>query len=140
VSRINPSLFSSKSGEWETPSDLFLALDKEFNFTLDVCAHPHNAKCHRYFSPQDNGLEKQWGYGTCWMNPPYGREIKKWVQKACVSSMNGALVVALLPARTDTQWWHSFVMKAHEIRFIQGRVRFVGAPHPAPFPSCIVSL
>jgi phage N-6-adenine-methyltransferase len=129
--------FSSKTSTWETPRDLFEKLDLEFGFTLDVCALPENAKCMRFFTPEDDGLEKEWE-GVCWMNPPYGREIGQWVKKAHQSALNGATVVCLLPARTDTQWWHTFVMGANEIRFLRGRLRFVGAKSCAPFPSVVV--
>ncbi len=129
--------FSSKTCVWETPKQLFEKLDSEFNFTLDVCALPENAKCRRYFTPQKDGLKQVWS-GVCWMNPPYGREIGKWVEKAFKSAKAGATVVCLLPARTDTAWWHNFVMEAFEIRFLRGRLRFVGAESSAPFPSAVV--
>ena len=129
--------FSSKTCVWETPRQLFEKLDSEFNFTLDVCALPENAKCRRYYTPETDGLKQAWS-GVCWMNPPYGREIGKWVEKAFESAKAGATVVCLLPARTDTAWWHSFVMEAFEIRFLRGRLRFVGAENSAPFPSAVV--
>lgn len=129
--------FSSKTCLWETPKDFFEKLDAEFGFTLDVCALPENAKCKRYFTPQVDGLKQEWK-GVCWMNPPYGREIGKWVAKALVSATCGATVVCLLPARTDTLWWQSFVLQASEIRFVRGRLRFVGAKSSAPFPSAVV--
>jgi phage N-6-adenine-methyltransferase len=129
--------FSSRNDVWETPWEFFAKLDAEFGFTLDVCALPENAKCTRYFTPDVDGLKQEWT-GVCWMNPPYGRDIGKWVEKALVSARNGATVVCLLPARTDTSWWHSFVSHASEIRFIRGRIRFVGAESSAPFPSAVV--
>ena len=95
-------MFSSKTDLWETPQDFFEKLDREFGFELDVCALPENAKCSRYFSPMDDGLEQDWT-GVCWCNPPYGREIEKWVKKAYISAIEGATVVMLLPARTDTR-------------------------------------
>lgn len=130
--------FSSQSDEWETPQYLFDELNKEFGFTLDVCALPVNAKCPRFFTPEENGLQQNWVGNVCWMNPPYGREIKKWVQKAYEESLRGTTIVCLLPARTDTQWWHKYVMKANEIRFIRGRLKFSDVNNSAPFPSAIV--
>lgn len=129
--------FSSKTSVWETPKDLFEKLDLEFGFTLDVCALPENAKCERFFTPEKDGLKQDWK-GVCWMNPPYGREIGEWVKKAFQASIYGATVVCLLPARTDTAWWHAYVLEATEIRFLKGRLRFVGAKSSAPFPSAIV--
>jgi phage N-6-adenine-methyltransferase len=129
--------FSSKTCLWETPQDFFDELDREFGFTLDVCALPENAKCRRYFSPERDGLKQDWT-GVCWMNPPYGREIGEWVAKAFESARNGATVVCLLPARTDTAWWHTYVMEATEVRFVRGRLRFGGAENSAPFPSAVV--
>ena len=135
---LSKSLFSSSSTEWETPDDLFNLLNNEFNFTLDVCATPANAKCARYFTPEQNGLAQSWAGETCWCNPPYGRQIGLWVAKAHSESKRGATIVMLLPARTDTAWWHDHVMRSSEIRFIRGRLRFGGAKHGAPFPSCVV--
>jgi len=128
--------FSSKTDQWATPQDLFDALNKEFEFTIDVCADSTNTKCTKYYSIQDSGLSKQWG-GVCWMNPPYGREIIKWMQKAYESSLQGATVVCLVPSRTDTNWWHEYAMKG-EIRFLRGRLKFGGHKNSAPFPSAIV--
>jgi phage N-6-adenine-methyltransferase len=130
-------MMSSDRMDWETPGDLFDRLHQEFNFNLDVCALPHNSKCEQFFSPSDDGLNQDWN-GVCWMNPPYGREIGKWIQKAYEESLRGSKVVCLIPARTDTKYWHDYVMQASEIRLIKGRVRFVGAEHSAPFPSAIV--
>lgn len=128
-------LFSSESTEWETPQDLFNELDKEFHFTLDPCATELNAKCKRFFSWVDDGLSQSWDGERVFMNPPYGREVGSWVRKAAVSK---ALVVCLLPARTDTRWFHDYVYHRAEIRFLRGRLRFVGASNAAPFPSMIV--
>jgi phage N-6-adenine-methyltransferase len=128
--------FSSRTGIWETPQHIFDALNGEFGFTLDVCALPSNTKCDRYFTPDVDGLAQDWP-GVCWMNPPYGKSIGKWVAKAYQASLNGSTVVCLLPARTDTAWWHEYAMRG-EIRFLRGRLRFVGAASSAPFPSAIV--
>ena len=129
--------FSSKRDDWETPLSLFEGLRAEFGIELDVCALPGNAKCPAYFGPEEDGLAQRW-QGVCWMNPPYGRAIGEWVRKAWASAEQGATVVCLLPARTDTAWWHEYVQKAAEIRFLRGRVRFVGAERSAPFPSAVV--
>ena len=130
-------MFSSKTDLWETPQDFFEKLDREFGFELDVCALPENAKCSRYFSPMDDGLEQDWT-GVCWCNPPYGREIEKWVKKAYISAIEGATVVMLLPARTDTRWFHDWIYGKTEIRFIRGRLKFGGAENGAPFPNMVV--
>ncbi len=130
--------FSSERVDWETPWGLFAELHKEFGFTLDVCAQEHNTKLGNYFSPDDDGLSQDWSGNTCWMNPPYGREIAKWVEKAHSEAQKGTTVVALLPSRTDTKWFHDFIYKQAEVRFLKGRVRFVGAKNSAPFPSMIV--
>lgn len=129
--------FSSATDQWPTPQWLFDALDAEFGFDLDVCASPEHAKCRRYYSPAVDGLQQTWE-GVCWMNPPYGRGIGSWVRKAHESARNGATVCCLLPARTDTKWWHRHVMHATEIRFLKGRLRFGNAKAGAPFPSAIV--
>jgi len=128
--------FSSKTDEWQTPQDFFDRLNEEFHFTLDVCATPENAKCPRYYTKRDNGLIQKWE-GVCWMNPPYGRVIGQWVKKAYESALDGATVVCLLPARTDTSWWHDYCMKG-EIRFVRGRLKFGDASENAPFPSAVV--
>ena len=128
--------FSSKTDMWATPPDLFAKLDAEFGFMIDVCATTDNTKCANYFTPQVDGLKQDWR-GVCWMNPPYGRQIKKWIQKAYISSLQGATVVCLIPSRTDTYWWHTYVRRAHEIRFIRGLLKFGGSKNSAPFPSVI---
>lgn len=130
-------MFSSKTDLWSTPQDLFDALNKEFNFTLDVCALPENAKCERYYTPEINGLMQKWE-GICWCNPPYGRQIGKWIEKAAESTADGAIVVLLLPARTDTKWFHKYIYNKAEIRFVEGRLKFGNAKNVAPFPSMIV--
>lgn len=134
---MEKALFSSERMDWATPPEVFGPLGEEFGFTLDVCATEENAKCARYFTPADDGLVQEWT-GSCWMNPPYGREIGKWMKKAYESSRAGATVVCLVPSRTDTAWWHDYAMRADEIRYIRGRVKFVGAESGAPFPSAIV--
>jgi site-specific DNA-methyltransferase (adenine-specific) len=128
--------FSSKTDLHATPQDFFDKLDAEFNFELDVCASPENAKCARYFTKEQDGLAQEWR-GVVFMNPPYGRDIKLWIRKAFESSLAGATVVCLLPARTDTAYWHDYVMKADEIRFIRGRLKFGDSKNVAPFPSAV---
>ena len=131
--------YSSKTNEWSTPQDFFDELNKEFNFTLDPCATRENAKCTKYFTVEDDGLKQDWSNDVVFMNPPYGREIKYWVQKAFEESLKGATVVCLIPARTDTTYWHNYIFgKADDIRFIKGRLKFGGSKNPAPFPSAII--
>lgn len=129
-------MFSSESEEWATPQDFFDNLNQEFHFTLDVCATSENAKVSNYYTKQDDSLSLEWT-GVCWMNPPYGKTIKQWVKKAWESARKGSTVVCLLPARTDTTWWHDYCMKG-EIRFIRGRLKFNGCKNAAPFPSAVV--
>jgi phage N-6-adenine-methyltransferase len=129
--------FSSKTDLWATPEAFFAAVNEEYHFTLDVCALPENAKCERFFSPDVDGLKQCWT-GTCWMNPPYGRDIGEWIKKAYESAKDGATVVCLLPARTDTRWWHDFVTRAEDVYFLRGRLRFGKANSGAPFPSALV--
>ncbi len=131
--------FMSKSNEWETPQFLFDGLHAEFGFELDVCATPENAKCKRFFTKEDNALLQNWAPAVCWMNPPYARQISGFMQKALDESQLGATIVALVPARTDTLWFHKYANRG-EVRFLKGRLRFVGAKHCAPFPSAIVVL
>ena len=134
---ISEALYSSKTDMWEPPQDLFNELDKEFNFDLDVCATQENAKCKRYYTPDQDGLSQPW-YGTCWCNPPYGRDIGQWVRRAFLTSVSGSTVVMLLPSRTDTKWFHDYIYKRAEIRFVKGRLKFGNSKNSAPFPSMIV--
>ena len=129
-------MFSSKNDLWATPQSFFDKLNAKYSFTVDVCALPENAKCDKFFSPEQNGLAQQWD-GVCWMNPPYGREIGQWMRKAYESSLDGATVVCLVPARTDTKWFHDYAMKG-EIEFIKGRLKFGDSKNSAPFPSALV--
>lgn len=128
--------FSSATDMWETPQALFDALNDQYKFKTDVCAIAANAKCEKYYSPEIDGLKQEW-MGVCWMNPPYGRGIGAWIKKACESSFNGAIVVCLLPARTDTRWFHDYCVKGR-IEFIKGRLKFGNHKNSAPFPSMIV--
>ncbi len=124
--------------DYETPERIFAPLHEEFGFTVDVCAHELNHKMPRYFTPEMDGLAQDWTGERCWMNPPYGKDIVAWVKKARESALAGALVVGLLPARTDSGWWHNHVVPAAEIRFLRGRIKFVGMPYSAPFPCAVV--
>ena len=134
--RLLKSYHKSQRSDWETPPDLFAALDVEFHFTLDACATPQNAKCPRFYSEAENALAQEW-VGAVWCNPPYGHGVGAWVAKAQESARAGATVVCLVKATPDTQWWHQHTPHA-EVRFLPGRLRFVGAENAAPFPSCLV--
>jgi phage N-6-adenine-methyltransferase len=127
--------FDSIKQDWETPMEVFNPLHVEFNFTLDVCASKENAKCLNYFTEEMNALELPWA-GVCWMNPPFGQQ-GKWVGKAYKEAQKGSTVVCLLPARTNTNWWHDYCLKG-EIRFIRGRPKFKGAKYGLPQPLAIV--
>ncbi len=129
-------LFSSISNEYSTPQTLFDLLNNEFHFILDACATKENAKCEKYFTMDDNGLKQNWLNPT-FCNPPYGNQIKFWVQKSYEESLKGNTVVLLIPSRSDTRYWHDFVMKSDEIRFVKGRLHFNGIG-PAPFPSAVI--
>lgn len=133
--RGQSTLFSHNSNEWETPNDLFNELDDEFHFVLDVCATEYNHKCPEYFTPEIDGLSQPWRGVTVWCNPPYSN-IKEWAKKC---SEHKGTAVMLVPARTDTKWFHEYCYNKPnvEIRFIKGRVRFSNAGS-APFPSMIV--
>jgi phage N-6-adenine-methyltransferase len=127
-------MFSSKTDMWFTPQEFFDKLNQEFNFTLDVCAIPENAKCESFFTPEMNSLKQEWT-GVCWCNPPYGRELGKWVEKAYIASTYGTTVVMLIPARTDTQWFHKYIYNKEnvEIRFVKGRLKFGGGKKCSSF-------
>lgn len=142
-------MFRSDSAEWETPGYIFDRLDSEFHFTLDPAATDQNHKCFKYYTKLTNGLDKSWAGHRVFVNPPYGKEIPKWVEKSYLEGLKGTLVVMLIPARTDTAWWHDYVMRA-EIRFIKGRIGFINRTisnekkgkkfkiSKAPFPSAII--
>lgn len=133
--------FDSARQDWETPLELFDPLHKEFGFTLDAAASQQNTKVSQYFSAEDNALTKSWGRNIVWLNPPYGTNtapIKIWVEKAYQESLKGATVVMLIPARTNTNWFHDICLKHGEVRFIKGRPKFGGAKHGLPQPLCLV--
>jgi site-specific DNA-methyltransferase (adenine-specific) len=131
--------FSSKSGEWDTPQAFFDKLDEQFGFTLDACASKANAKCNKYFTEEQDGLAQSWKGQTVFVNPPYGRGIGVWLEKGYKESkQHNTLVVMLVPARTDTKWWHDYIMKAKEVHLVRGRLKFGGSDNAAPFPSAVV--
>jgi phage N-6-adenine-methyltransferase len=148
----NELMFSSKTDQWSTPIDFFNKWDEMFGFTLDVCADSSNTKCSQFFSEEENGLLQHWDGNCCWMNPPYGREIGKWVKKAFDETRDpdtNTLVVALLPARTDTKYFHDYIWdedagnfgrpkEGVQVHFVKGRIKFGDASSGAPFPSMVV--
>jgi len=130
-------MFSSKTNEWSTPQAFYDKLNDEFHFTLDPCATFFNAKCRKWYGIHDDGLSKSWENQIVFCNPPYGRAIKKWVKKAYEESKH-AKVVMLMPARTDTSYFHDYIYHKAEIRFVRGRLKFGDSKNPAPFPSMVV--
>ena len=135
---INKGLFSSNTELWATPQAFYDQLNQEFGFTLDPCALPDNAKCAKFFTPEDDGLAQDWRGERVFCNPPYGRKIAAWVKKCHDEAQKGALVVMLIPARTDTSYFHDYIYHKAEIRFVRGRLKFGNAEQGAPFPSMVV--
>lgn len=136
---MNKGLYSSNSFEWATPTEFYNKLDGEFHFTLDPCATDENHKCDKYYTIKENGLIQNWKNERVFCNPPYAREIPKWVEKAYnENKYNGTFIVMLLPARTDTRWFHNYIYEKHEIRFLKGRLKFNDSKNSAPFPSMLV--
>lgn len=135
---ITEGMFTSRTDEWSTPQAFFDRLNWEFNFELDPCATPENAKCRRYYTKADDGLSQPWAPWRTFVNPPFGRTLGLWVEKACRESQRGAIVVALLPARTDTRWFHNWCWQASGIRLVKGRLKYGGAENSAPFPTMVV--
>lgn len=131
------AMFSSKTDEWATPQDFFDELNREFQFTLDPCADHTNHKCAAYYTKEQDGLAQSWKGETVFCNPPYGRELPKWIKK-CHDEAEHATVVMLIPARTDTRAFHSYIYGKSEIRFIKGRLKFGNSKNSAPFPSMVV--
>lgn len=134
------AMFSSKTDQWATPQWFFDCLNEEFHFTLDPCADESNHKCEKYFTKDDNGLLKSWDNEKVFCNPPYGREITRWVEK-CYTEVNAgscSLAVMLIPARTDTRWFHKYIYQKAEVRFLKGRLKFGDSKNAAPFPSMVV--
>lgn len=139
MNHVMDVMTSSKNMKWATPMEWFNYLDLEFDFTLDPCCEHDTAKCERHYTPEEDGLAQSWKDERVFMNPPYGREIGPWMRKAFTECRdNHALVVAFVPARVDTEWWHQYAMKATDIRYPKGRVRFEGAEAAAPFPIAVV--
>ena len=139
---MNNALLSSKKLDWCTPQDFFNELNEEFEFVLDAAATEKTAKCKLYYTPETDGLSQSWNRGgAVFCNPPYGRSIGKWVQKAYEEAQAGTRIVLLIPARTDTSYFHDYIYGKAEIRFIRGRLRFTdddgNAADPAPFPSML---
>lgn len=135
---INKALFSSNSDEWATPQHIFDNLDAEFNFNLDPCATESNHKCNVFYTAKIDGLKQNWGGQRVFCNPPYSN-ISSWVEKAFRETRNdNTLVVLLIPARTDTRYFHDFIYQRAEIRFIKGRLKFGDSKNSAPFPSMVV--
>jgi phage N-6-adenine-methyltransferase len=128
--------FMSDKDDWGTPQKVFDLLDAEFNFTLDPCASESNAKCPKFYTRKEDGLSQSWANEIVFMNPPYGKDVAQWMEKAY--SEASATVVCLVSARTDTRWWHKFCMKANEIRLFDHRLEFEGTGNKAPFPSALI--
>ena len=129
--------FESATVEWATPDNIFEPLAKEFLFALDVAANAENAKCSEFITREQDGLSVAW-HGVCWCNPPYGRDISKWVRKAVYETWNGVTTVMLIPVRSNTAWWHELCIPFGEIRFIKGRPKFGGADEGLPWPLAII--
>lgn len=134
---ISTTLYTSRTDEWPTPAAFFADLDREFHFTLDPCATRWNAKCARYFTRADDGLARDWGARTVFCNPPYGRTVGAWVRKCHAAAQAGATVVLLIPARTDTRYFHEWIYGKAELRFVRGRLKFGDGTQSAPFPSLL---
>lgn len=136
---LNKAMMTSNTDEWETPIDFYNQLNDEFHFTLDPCATHENHKCDKYYTKEENGLSKSWSGERVFCNPPYGKHISNWVEKAYIENRdNNVLVVMLIPARTDTKYFHNYIYNKHEIRFIKGRLKFSNSKDGAPFPSMVV--
>lgn len=139
---MNKAMLSSNRMDWETPQEFFDKLNAQFHFALDAAANEHNAKCSRYFTPEQNGLSQSWDVGgAVWCNPPYGRSTGKWVKKAYQEAQKGVTIVMLIPARTDTSYFHDWIYDKADVAFLRGRLQFElgGIPQGrAPFPAMLV--
>lgn len=129
--------FSSEKQDWATPDELYERLDRIYRFNLDVAADATNARCETYFDAGTNGLAQSWAGARVWCNPPYGRQIGDWTAKAAAEAAKAEFIVMLVPARTDTRWWHD-ARSSCRIEFLRGRLRFKGATASAPFPSALL--
>ena len=136
MGRINPGMMSSKSDEWTTPIELFDALHNRFIFDLDAAASDENHLCDRYYTKENDGLRQSWEWRRVFCNPPYS-QIARWAEKFQEESSRALLIVALVPARTDTRWWHKYIMTADKIVYIRGRLKFSNSKNSAPFPSAL---
>ena len=134
----NKALFTSDSVEWATPQELFDRLNEEFHFTLDPCSTDENAKCRKHYTKEQDGLLQDWTGETVYCNPPYGREMVKWIRKCYEHFVGGGTAVMLIPARTDTKAFHEYIYEKAEIRFLRGRLHFNESKNNAPFPSMVV--
>lgn len=127
--------------DWETPQEFFNILDKEFSFTLDACASKENTKCKKFYTKEQNGLIQNWKGETVFCNPPYV-DIEIWCKKCSIEGNKpNTVVVLLMPVRSDTKYWHNYIMKAEEIRFVKGRIHFLlngVAQKQTNFPSCVI--
>jgi len=135
---MDKALFTSEKTDWKTPPELFARLDAVHHFTLDTAASVENHLCEKYFTKENSGLTKSWQDETVFLNPPYGREVGEWVKKAYLEMSPCCKIVMLLPARTDTKWFHNYIYGCADIEFIKGRLKFSGSKNSAPFPSMIV--
>ena len=135
----NDLMFSSKTDDWATPQEFFDELNNEFDFNMDPCADQDNHKCEKFFTREDDGLSQNWGGYRVFCNPPYGKEIGQWVRKAYQEGhKEKTLVCMLIPARTDTRYFHDYILNRAEVRFIPGRLKFGNSKNAAPFPSMLV--
>ncbi len=142
MARFDKNRFRTENQSWETPQELFDLLNNEFNFDIDLAASKENTKCKKFISKEENALTKSWE-GICWLNPPYGgsskNSLKNWVKKSYEEALkSGCMVIMLIPARTNTEWWHKYCMKANEVRLIKGRPKFKGCTHGLPQPLAII--
>ncbi len=137
---IGENSFKSKSEEYETPKEIFESLQREFNLQLDVCATRENTKCKKFYDKEDNALiQDWWRFGNFWMNPPFGRQLKKWVQKAYEESQKGVTGVCILPVRSNTLWWHKYIIDTKvEVRFLKGEIKFSNHKRGLWLPFAIV--
>ena len=135
----NDLMFSSKTDMWSTPQEFYNRLNEEFNFNLDPCSTNENYKCEKHFTIDDDGLKQDWEGYTVFVNPPYGRVIKDWVKKCHDESLKpNTTIVMLIPARTDTIYFHKYIYNIATIRFLKGRLKFGECKNSAPFPSMVV--
>jgi phage N-6-adenine-methyltransferase len=130
--------FSSAFMAWRTPRGVFDQLNDEFGFTVDGCSTDENALLDHHWTERDEPLLRSWAGERVFINPPYGRQISRWMEKAWTEQNAAQVIVGLVPSRTDSRWWHDYVMGAAEIRFVKGRLKFGGSENSAPFPSCVV--